>query len=240
MPRKSRYGKPWSKRRLWTKKAKKRYTRRNKRLSVPYYKLNNAVLPVKWACKLKYADAFAINPGLAAAGVYSFRANDLFDPNYTSIGHQPHGFDQLMNLYNHFTVIGAKIRFRVSVPSNNDVPFIMAIHLDDDIAVTEAANITALMEQSRTRRKIISKPSNATGNELQITHSFSAKKFFSLKAITGEADYNGDASAGPAEQAYFHCMIMPMDATTDLSSYSCFVEIEYLAVFTEPKDLLQS
>lgn len=240
MVRKTKYGKPWSKRRLWAKKNKTRYNRYSKRLRLPYYKLSNAVLPVKYACKLKYADAFSINPGLAATGVYSFRANDLFDPNYTSIGHAPHGFDQLMALYNHFTVIGAKIRFKVAVPSNNDQPFIMAIHLDDDIAVTEGANVTALMEQSRTRRKIIAKPSNASGRELELTHTFSAKRFFSLRSITGEADYNGDASTSPAEQAYFHCMIMPMDATSDLSSYSCFVEIEYTAVFTEPKDLLQS
>lgn len=206
----------------------------------PYSMMSNTPLPIKYCTKLKYSEAFTINPGLAAAGVYPFRANSLYDPNASAGGHQPYGFDQLIALYQHFCVVGAKITFRVSVPANNDTPFIMGIHVDDQGTLTDAANITALMEQPRTTRKIISKPNNASGRELQITQKFSAKKFFGANSIIGESQFEGSDSANPTEEAYFIPWIGPMDATSDLATYTCFVEIEYVAVFTEPKDLNQS
>lgn len=206
----------------------------------PYRLMGNTPLPQSFITKLKYVDSFAINPTAAAVGVYSFRANDLFDPNYTSVGHQPNGFDQIMALYNHFTVIGSTLKFTVSVPSNNDQPFVMGVHLDDDVNITDPGSVTAVMEQPRTNRKIVPKPSAATSKDLEINQFFSAKKFFGVNAIVSESNYRGNASASPNEIAMYHCFIGPMDATSDLASYVCTVEIEYTAVFTEPKDLNQS
>lgn len=233
---------------LWARSRKqKRYIRRRKfkgytnpGIYKPYSMMANTPLPIRYTTKLKYSEAFTINPSLATAGVYPFRANGLYDPNASAGGHQPYGFDQLIALYQHFCVIGAKCTFRVSVPASNDQPFIMGIHLDDQGTLTEANNITALMEQPRTTRKIISKPSNASGRELQITQKFSAKKFFSASSIIGESQFEGTATADPNEEAYFIPWIGPMDATSDLATYTCFVEIEYVAVFIEPKDLNQS
>ena len=37
------------------------------------------------------------------------RLNSLFDPNLSGLGHQPRGFDQLMAVYEKYTVVAAKI-----------------------------------------------------------------------------------------------------------------------------------
>lgn len=206
----------------------------------PYRLMGNTPLPQSFITKLKYAESFSINPAVAAVGVYSFRANDLYDPNYTGAGHQPNGFDQIMALYNHFTVIGSTIKFTVAVRADDNNPFIMGVHLDDDIALTDPGSVTAVTEQPRTNRKIVPKPEAATTKDLEVNKSFGAKQFFGVNAIVSESNYRGNASASPSEIAMYHCFIGPMDLTTDLAEYKCFVEIEYTAVFTEPKDLNQS
>lgn len=206
----------------------------------PYNRMSNAVFPVKYCTKLKYSEAFTINPVVAGAGVYPFRANSVYDPNASAGGHQAHGFDTLMTIYQHYTVIASKITFRVAIPANNSQPFILGIHLDDEGTLTEGGNVTALMEQPRTNRKLISNPPSATGKELQISHKFSAKKFFGVKSIVAIDEYEGNVSSNPQEEAYFMPFIAPLDATSDLAAYNCFAEIEYVVVFTEPKDLLQS
>ncbi|MEO5351366.1 MAG: hypothetical protein H7836_17250 [Magnetococcus sp. YQC-3] len=222
------------------KQYRKRNYRRGKWPNKPYYNLSNTPLPKQFCTKLKYTDAFSINPAAGTVGEYRFLANDLYQPNAMTTGHQPYGFDQLMAMYDHFCVIGAKIRFRVSVPSNNDQPFIMLIQVNDGAALTQANNVTAVMEQPRTKRKIISKPSNATGNELELTHTFSTKSFFHLKSLIGQSQFQGDAGSRPTEQALFICGIAPMDAVADLAAYTCTAEIVYTAVFTEPRILNQS
>lgn len=49
---------------------------------------------------LKYTEEVTLNPASGTTAMYRFRANDLFDPNYESTGHQPRGFDQWMGFYN--------------------------------------------------------------------------------------------------------------------------------------------
>lgn len=245
MAKRVRYSRrPYSRRRRVTK-SRRKYGRKKQGSTIPqiyrpYNRMANAIFPIKYCTKLKYSEAFTINPVVAGAGVYPFRANSCFDPNASAGGHQVSGFDTLMRIYQHYTVIGAKITFRVAVPVNNSQPFIMGIHLDDEGTLTEGGNVTALMEQPRTNRKIISNPQSATGRELQITQKFSAKKFFGVKSIVAIDEYEGNDTSNPQEEAYFMPFIAPMDATSDLATYQCFAEIEYVAVFTEPKDLLQS
>ena len=60
--------------------------------------------------KMRYVEEFELNPGLGSVASYVFRANGLYDPNYTGAGHQPYGFDQWMTYYNQFTVLGSKMK----------------------------------------------------------------------------------------------------------------------------------
>jgi len=62
---------------------------------------------------LRYAQTNVIDVANFGTSQQVFRANSLFDPDFTGAGHQPNGFDQIIAAFNHFTVTRARIRVRV-------------------------------------------------------------------------------------------------------------------------------
>lgn len=56
--------------------------------------------------------------------IYRFRGNSLYDPDYTGIGVQPYGFDQLCpTFYNNYNVRGSKITVYPSVAKTYETSF---------------------------------------------------------------------------------------------------------------------
>lgn len=220
------------KRRVMKKRAKRTLYRRrryNKKMGTFNYPV-----PKSRICKLKYVEQITINPALGIVGSYVFSANGLYDPNTTGSGHQPYGFDQMMAFYNHYQVLGAKIT--VSATNSQDGNGMwMGIKVDDSgtLITTDPVN---LLEQPMLRRTIIS---NQYSKTLNLSHTFSTKKFYSDKGIksTYNAELSGDASSNPADQAYFIVMVGPFTSLQDVGALPCIVEIEYTAKFFEPKEL---
>lgn len=62
----------------------------------------NGVIAPTLVTRLRYSE-FTVSSASVLHNV-TFRLNSLFDPNYTSTGHQPMGFDQLAALYNRYRV----------------------------------------------------------------------------------------------------------------------------------------
>lgn len=74
---------------------------------------------------------------------------------------------------------------------------------------------------------------------MQATRYFSAKKFFGTKNIVGKDLYRGSTSASPTEEAYFQIWVASI-AGGDPTTMNFLLEIEYIAVLTEPKFVDQS
>ena len=59
---------------------------------------------------LRYHETFDINPTVGGVPAqYNFRSNSCYDPNFSGIGHQPRGFDQIMSMYQYLAVREAQI-----------------------------------------------------------------------------------------------------------------------------------
>ena len=84
--------------------------------------VNKSLTPFsqRYITKMKYSE----NVITGSTGVYRFALNNLFDPNLTGVGHQPHGFDQLSTIYNRYRVIGAtySINAYLASPSTTALP----------------------------------------------------------------------------------------------------------------------
>lgn len=185
----------------------------------------------------RYSDrAFNLNPGVAGtAAVQVFSANGLYDPDITGTGHQPIGFDQYMLAYDHYTVIGAKIRCFFE---NTDSTYshLVGISIQDNATANTDARV--YVENGGTKQSFLS-VKGSSRDVCQLVHQVGIGKFMGKKNILTENDFRGDVSSNPTEQVYFHCWASPQ-ASADSANVNLIVQIEYIAILTEPKLLALS
>lgn len=170
--------------------------------------------------------------GIAVSQVYSL--TNLYDPDTTGIGHQPIGFDQIMPMYDHFTVIGARARVEF-INEDTTQPQLCLLQLKD--TATTSANAAEVIENGTSRYCLLS-PSGGSKDTYTLTINFSSKKFFGRSPMDGDK-YQGTIGAAPLDNCYLHIMVDPQ-TTSNVSSVKYMITIEYIAVLTEPKQLSQS
>lgn len=193
------------------------------------------VIPKSMAKRFRYVTDISIDPPTAGTvGYHIFRANSLYDPDKTGVGHQPYGFDQYVpDLYNHVTVLGAKITavFSLGSPAvaNAANNLICGITVkDDDVPILDPELIR---ENSRgTRWSMITNASNPRA----ISAKFSTRKFFGKKDVRDNAELTHTATTNPSELAYFHVWVAPCAYNVDAYNATVQVIIDYIAFLSEP------
>jgi len=229
------------------KKASRRYARKAKRYSrrkLPFRSqtLIRTGFPRTTMVKLRYVEGVSINAAAAQLGSHFFRANSCYDPNYTGGGHQPLNYDLWAQLYNHYVVVGAKCTAYFHDDNNASSQGVMfGISLTDDHITT--ADPGLLMEQGTTNYRFGNGgPADNAGRGLKCTKYFSAKKFFNITNITDNTQRLGaGVTSDPTELAFFNifCGHTPGSAS-DLAAHLVTVIIEYIVIFSEPKEQAQS
>lgn len=217
-------------------KRKRRYAKR-KVLS-----FTKAPMPNKFATKLRYHESITIDPAnLGFAGTHVFSHNGIYDPNITGVGHQPRGFDQLMPMYDHYTVIGSKITvsFTSAGIAGAGGPLIVGVAVKD--SPTTNPDVNDYMEGRNVVSRILNRSStSAESHSITLTKTCSTRKFLGVSKPLANALIRGDIGNNPNEQAYYHLFAALVTGTADAPVIEASVVIDYLVVFTEPKQPAQS
>lgn len=194
--------------------------------------------------RLRYVEHITMNPGADLLVRHSFRANSLYDPNHTGVGHQPAGFDQWMDRYNHYTVLGSKMTAQFINPGETHLtPGYAGIILTAN--ETDASSFTDINNLLESRLSTKFRPAGLvlgnTNSTTILKSTFSARKFFHISKATmvGNTNYSGTSGADPTEGAYFSLCYASINGN-DPEQITVRVSIDYYAVFTEPKILLGS
>ncbi len=203
--------------------------------------------PKRQMVKLKYTETINIDPASAVLGSHVFCANGLFDPNVTGTGHQPLYFDQYMVAYDHYTVLGSKIKVTPCNASTSAIiPGAYGIILSDD-ATVNYTTVDSVVESNQGRRFKLYGTDNIpqTAYSKNITKKFSARRFFGKKFVGGASDLKGTTAANPSERANFIVWAGSLTSTSgggasDAGNIMLLVEIEYIALLSEPKFVAQS
>lgn len=199
------------------------------------------LFPVSKRQHLKYYDfAQTVSTGVGTAGNRFFSCNGCFDPDISGTGHQPMGFDQMMALYDQYTVLGAKISVNFIAGS---LPPCVAVFINPD--TTTLTSPINLVENGLIQAEHLDCGSTTGGTgqrTIQVTKSIDIAKYFGRPkgmSIVNDAELHGTAAANPVEQAYF--VVAAWDYATGAASTVYFdVLLEFDVMFTEPRKLASS
>lgn len=189
--------------------------------------------PERLVMKHKYIGAFTLN-GTTGLAVNSFKANGMFDPDTTSVGHQPMLYDQMKAIYNHWTVKSSKIKVTFGQDTQL-IGTVTGIYLNDDASVTP----TAFYDAAEQRNAVVTMlPKLGAAGPRTLKLGYNSKKFFGADGLTNST-LAGDAGTDPTESAQFTIFCQSIDVATSFQ-ISGLVELEYTAEWFELKDLAAS
>lgn len=203
--------------------------------------LNNVVLgkgfPRKLSFTHKYRDIATATVSGGAMTNYLFSCNGMYDPNISGTGGQPQWFDQLTALYNHYCVIGSKIlvRFLPMDQSGLITPTTVAcgIFVNDDASLASSQTYLTLGQQSTGKVTYLAplavKPT-------VISRKWSAKKTFG-GSVLSNTELQGTNGSNPTDQSYYHLFFQNANLSTTTQSIIFEVELEYIAIWKELKDV---
>ncbi len=186
--------------------------------------------PKRQMVRLKYSDTIRLDPGLATAAEYTFRCNSLFDPDFTSVGHQPRTYDQWALLYNKYTVVGAKITVKPFGPTTweNVTSLVYGIAKSKDTGLPAGLDWIDLAEQPSlfgSYRTLTAE----IGKARSITQTFSLKK--DLNEVPN-GDNSAVTNANPTTGMNWIIWCMSPNGV-DGTPVDFTVNVEYIAVLTE-------
>lgn len=162
------------------------------------------------AC-LHYSTRIALNPSVGGvAASYVFRLSSIFDPDFTGVGHQPVGHDQLEPLYERYQVW--KVDFHVefanrSTTENQRVGY----RISDSSSTSSDPDVN--VENGNCEWRLITPGGDSkmfTGTvQVPKVHGVSYKQYMS------NDDYGANFGNNPAEEAYFHLWADGLGDDTD-------------------------
>lgn len=219
------------------RKFVRRYAQRRRARAV----FNGAAVSLPFGNRKKayhrYVEMFLdLNPG--AAGVpatYVFSANGMYDPNITGTGHQPLGFDQLAAIFDKYTVIGSKIKVSF-INFEGTYENMVSLYVSDD--PVPSTSMQQMIEDGACKYTTLT-PTTGSRTYATLTHQASIKKLSAVKNIMDSADLFGYSGANPVNQWYWILCAQP-NHTTDTANVRIAVQIDYIAIWTDPKRVGQS
>lgn len=154
-----------------------------------------------------------------------------------------YGWNQWAALYNNYIVLGSKCRVHYQgftpegslVPGTTIYPGYMGIYLSDD--TTNFTTYTTMMEAKKGTWRSIN---SVNTRPCKAISKYSAKKHYNIKDIKDNVSRLGAVmTAGPTDAAYYNIWFQPADQASGIT-YQAIVIVDYIVMFSEPKDVAAS
>lgn len=210
---------------------------RSKRFVAP----NNALgFPTTRLVKMRYVVSANLDAPIAGISYYNMRANDLYDPDAQTGGHQPIGFDQWSLFYKRFTVVGSKAIVRYNSTGNSTINAVVGIMVQDSNSAPTSTYST-IIEQGKGKWKYVAPTVNGSNVLNHLRLGFSTKKWFNVANIKdNQGRLSCTATSSPTDQAFFTVWSAAVNQSDDQLGVQVLIQIDYLVLCSEPLQLTQS
>lgn len=201
--------------------------------------------PDKVKVKLRYVEEIRLNPTVGNINQWVGRAISCFDPSFSTVGHQPHYFDQWSAIYSKYTVMGSKCIMQPTYATPNPQPngFFGIYASTEQTGVNALGDIQTILESNHSSNMRIAGLGGLGGGSLppssqsKAVMNFSTRKFFGIKDPQDGGAYSGQTGnlligSNPAQEAYFACYYAPVSGN-EPESMSFLITIDYLVEFRD-------
>lgn len=186
---------------------------------------------------LTYCDVIGITPTAGLHAKHTFLMNNIGDPDYTGIGHQPFGHDELMSFYDKYIVKRAHIHVKFWHEGTNNLPMNCGVWLDRSTDPT--MDITTKKE--RTRGRGIATLGVEPDKYCYASTWYSPNTYFIKEDAVDDHRLSGTTDTSPALPAYAHVWAQCPDAVSaSTKPIIAEVRIVYYVLFSEAKIMTQS
>lgn len=151
--------------------------------------------------KFTYSEYPIINNLLAGVASYVFRANSIYDPNFTGVGTTAYGVTQMAQLYDRYRVLRTKVKIDFTCTAGSVGGEVYVVLSNNNTLGTSVGNFQG---QRFVWRKPIGPPS---GNNIQTCEvSFPIHKIYGVPRIQvrNEDDFASVMGNNPNNAVYVH------------------------------------
>lgn len=198
----------------------------------PDLRLNDIMPPAIYR-SLEYIDSNYTRANTGANFLaYTFRTNDLFDPDPLILSGSVSGFKEIMTFYNNFKVID--FEFKLMIANNENFPVIWGVVFSNTNLVGGFSNrddaVNALENNFSTRARILGAKGGIDQADI---HEVCApwKLFGDKKNYLGESAYAGTVVSSPANLTFMTLIIASPSASLLANGVTTALTLTYGSKF---------
>lgn len=214
----------YARKRKTTKRYRKKIYRKKRKSYIGSMITNFAKpMPPQTRCILKYVgEAKSITSGTIANGT-TYSLTNIFDPDFSGVGLQPLGFDQMSLFYSRYRVNSVRYNVRFHSPDADGMKVLVLVRRQ--AATYGASTIERISEISRGKMKMIATDTPISNGTFRGTvrpasvHGITAEKY------RVDDTYDSPVLGSPSENVHMDCMCQYKDNS---AAHNVYFTIEFL------------
>lgn len=240
------YGKKrkYSKKRKYRKKRRASYKKRKwlaKKRKFNKFPLGGRLIQNTKAVCLRYNATVTLDiTALGLTAWHVFRANSIFDPDLTGLGHQPLYRDSWAQFYNKYTVVSAKMVAEFVTQYETKVgQYWCATMVSDDPSDTPV-DVTTLKERGKPKYTCTLLAGRDAVPSVRMVRAASSKRVMGVTNVRDDPNYQATMASNPASTWFMGVGVYPVVPAEDNYAIQVNVTLYQNVILSDPIDQAQS